>query len=378
MRTVDRYLLSQFLRGFMLTWISLMGLYVVADFMGNLSAFVDHGQETGSLWRVAASYYGARLPWFFDLAGRVVVLLSAVLTLGTLHRHNELTAILAAGISPRRIAKPLILAGIVISLIAVANREFGVPRVRDLLCRSVKELSGKRQAHITPQYDHATDILFEGDAIQYETSSIDNPRFHLATTWAPIGHSLTAKSATYQAATAQHPAGYLLNGLEPGIDWREIPSYRFGNEPVVLTPRDAPWLTDPASIFVVSNLTLEQLHRGQQWQQYSSTVQLVAGLHNRSLDYGANTRVLIHSRFVQPLLDVTLLVMGLPIALGADRKGVFVAAGKTILLVIFFSLTVIVSNALGGHGVLTPALAAWAPLMLFAPLMVFQAGPLWD
>lgn len=377
MRTVDRYLLNQFLRGFAITLISLLGLYVVADFMGNLSEFVDHGKNTGDMWLVVAQYYAARVPWFFDLAGRVVVLLAAVLTIGNLHRHNEFTALTAAGISPARVVKPLIIAGIVISIGAVVNREIGVPRVRDALCRTVKELAGKRPINVTPQYDHATNVLFEGETISYERQQIVKPRLHLPTNWPGVGHNLSAATGTFLPADSNHPAGFLFDGLDPDIGWRSLASYRLQKQPVVITSRDANWIPHANAVFVVSNLTLEQLHRGKHWQQYSSTLQLIAGLHNRSLDYGANTRVLIHSRVVQPLLDVALLLLGLPIALAAERNSVLWAAGKTIVLVIFFTLLVMVGNSLGTHGVLSPALAAWSPLFLIAPLTVLNAGPLW-
>ena len=96
MRTVDRYLLSQFLRVFFIAFASFMGMYVVADFTGNLSEFIDCGRESGSYWKSITSYYAARVPWFFDICGRIVALLAAVLTLGWLQRHNEMTALMAA------------------------------------------------------------------------------------------------------------------------------------------------------------------------------------------------------------------------------------------------------------------------------------------
>ncbi|MCA9266640.1 MAG: LptF/LptG family permease, partial [Planctomycetales bacterium] len=292
MRIIDRYLVRQFLRAFVVTMVSLLGLYVIADFMGNLSEFIDHGQNQGDLWGSVGTYYLARVPWFFELTGRVAALLAAVFSVGGLHRHNELTAIMAAGISKWRVTKPLVVTGILISLLGVANREFAIPQMRESLCRNVQDLAKPKSHELTPQYDNETDVLFEGEGLKYQDKTIESPRFRLATTWSPLGRNLTAESATYQEATPDHPAGYLLTNVDHQELVDDAGDYEVRGRAVVLTPRSHPWLA-AGQCFLVSNLTVEQLRKGRQWQQYSSTRQLWQELQARSVDYGADTRVLL-------------------------------------------------------------------------------------
>ena len=58
------------------------------------------------------------------------LLLVAYVALSWLERHNELTALLAAGITRWRIAKPTIFFTIFVSIIAIGNREFVLPSIR--------------------------------------------------------------------------------------------------------------------------------------------------------------------------------------------------------------------------------------------------------
>ena len=50
-------------------------------------------------------------------------------------------------------------------------------------------------------------------------------------------------------------------------------------------------------------------------------------MRNPSLDYGADVRVAIHGRIVKPLLDMTLLFLGLPLVVTRESRNVFIAMG---------------------------------------------------
>ena len=375
MTTIDRYLVWQFLRVFLVTFVSLLGIYVMADSVSHRGEFVQMGSQSGSLWLSLINYYTARVPLFFELTGRIITLLATVFTIAWMQRNNEMTALMAAGISRWRIVMPLVIVGVIVSLSAVANREIGVPSVRSMLCANAKELSRQRIDKLTPRYDNETGIRVYGEAIMPHEDAIINPRFRLPFTWSKMGRTLNAERAEFQEAQQGRPAGYLFHGVTNKPLLREIPSFSREGQPIIFSPFDQDWLAED-ECFVVSNLRLEQLRRGMQWQQYSSTGQLIAGLHNRSVDFGSDVRVLVHMRFVQPILDIVLLFLGLPFVVSAQRSSVFMATGKTMLVVVFFSVVVLSSQAMGIHCVFSPAFAAWAPVLLLAPMAVLLSSPL--
>jgi lipopolysaccharide export system permease protein len=110
---------------------------------------------------------------------------------------------------------------------------------------------------------------------------------------------------------------------------------------------------------------------------FASTAEMIRALGNRAMDYGADIRVTIHSRFVQPLLDLTLLFLGLPLVVSRESRNVFMAIGLCIAVVAFFLVLVIGCQQLGASGLISPALAAWAPLMIFVPAAVGTAESMW-
>ena len=78
--------------------------------------------------------------------------------------------------------------------------------------------------------------------------------------------------------------------------------------------------------------------------------------------------VLVHARLLQPLLDISLLFIGLPLVVSNKSQNVFLAIGLNLLLVVFYFLAQLLSHTLGTEGFVSPALAAWIPIFIFVPL----------
>ena len=146
---------------------------------------------------------------------------------------------------------------------------------------------------------------------------------------------------------------------------------------VIVTPHDAPGWLEPDQCFVVSDVDFEQLTGSRAFRQFSSTAQLISGLKNANVGCGADVRVAIHSRLVTPFLDMTLLLLGLPLIVARENRNVFVAIGTCMGVVTIFLLVVIGCQQLGASLVLSPAQAAWAPLVLFVPPAVGLADGFW-
>ena len=141
---------------------------------------------------------------------------------------------------------------------------------------------------------------------------------------------------------------------------------------MIVTARDAPDWLKPDQCFLVSDLSFEQLTDADAWRDFSSTSQLIRGLHNRSLVLGGTIRVAIHGRIVQPLLDLTLLFLGLPLVMALESRNVFIAMSLCAVVTLAFMVVVFALQYMGGNYMLglSPALAVWLPLMVFVPVAV--------
>ncbi|REJ66885.1 MAG: LptF/LptG family permease [Planctomycetota bacterium] len=376
MLTIDRYLLRQFLWLFCIFVCSFTGLYIIADSVNNFEELSSFAEENGGLLRVILVYYGARSLAFFDQVSAILVLITALFTIAAFRRHNEMTALMAAGIRKARIVRPVIMVGIAFCLFATINREFIIPSMIDKLSYNAQDLSADHQRKVTPRYDNETRVFIMAEGAILREKRLVRPTFHM-----PIGPlqrygtQFSAATASHLPADGQRPTGFLLDGVAEADDLRGKPSLTIGDKPVVITPRDATWL-EHDQCFVATGVDIERLTGGTHWRQYASVFQLIGGLRNASNDYGSDVRVEIHSRIVRPLLDVTLLFLGIPLVLTRESRNMLLAVGNCVVLVALFLVVVMATEYLGSHLSLSPALAAWCPLMIFVPISAMTVQPL--
>ncbi len=375
----DRYVFRMFLKVLLVSFLSLTGLFIIIDLFGNLEEFISYADRQGSLLAVLCDYYGARVLSFFDRTSSLLALLAAIFTVTWFQRCNELTAVMAAGISRARAVRVLIVGTILVALLAAVNREVTLPKVRDKLTRNAQDWLGEKAGRLNPCRDNRTNILFSGRATVAARRQIAQPSFRLPRRFSEFGRQLVATEATYLEPTSEHPGGYLLENVSQPENLKQIDSryQEADGAPIILTPKDHEWLKD-GQCFVASDVSFDYLAADSAWQQYASTAELVSALRNSSLDYGADTRVTVHRRLIQPLLDVTLLFLGLPLVLSRSHRNVFVAAAQCLLLVGTFFVVSLACQAMGNTVMIRPALAAWLPLLIFAPLAYTAAVRKWE
>ena len=379
MQIIDRYLLRQFTQTFLICFLSLVGLFIVIDLFTNLEAFVTAGRESGGVITFIAHYYLFQTISFFDRTGGLLAMISAMFTVSWIQRHNEMTALMAAGVSRFRVLTPIILAVAVVSGLLAANRELLMPRYRHELSRRPQDPAGKKAQRFNPRYDCRTNVLLSGKNSFADDKRIEEPNFQMPTSLYAYGSQLSAENAYYRTPEGDRPGGYLLDGVRRPKNLDSRPSLLLNGQPVLITPFDAPQWLKRNQCFVVSDVDFDQLTGGNSLTQLSSTLQMIRGLRNASLEYGAKEKVAIHARIVQPLLDMTLLLLGLPLVVTRESRNVFVAMGICMTVTTAFTLVVVGVQNLGeiSYGFITPSLAAWVPLMIFVPLAAWLMEGLW-
>ena len=376
MLLIDRYLLRQFLQIFVICFASLTGLYIVIDAFSNLDRFLGSGADESGLLASVCEFYAYRTLTFFDWTSGILAMVTAMFTVTWIQRHRELTALMAAGISKIRVLAPVLLAAVVVSLLAAANRELVIPRLRDELTAQASGTSFDAPQPLESCFDQETGIMLGGDSVIRGLRQIVNPAFIMPADLSEYGTNLVAAVATYQPPTAHQLGGYLLHDVKHPQRITERSTLRVEGREVIITPADADWLSKN-QVFVVSNVTFDLLAAGSKWQEYASTAELIGTLARPTTDPGNGTRVLVHKRIVQPFADATLLLLGLPLVVARTNRSVFVAIGICMVIVTAFMLVVLSCQSLGAAGWLRPALAAWVPLILFLPVAAWTSESLY-
>ncbi len=381
MNIIDRYLLRQFVQNFLICFISLTGVYIVFDAFTNLEAFMTLHTKGVSLLEIMAAYYGNQSLYFFDRISSLLVLMAAMFTMAWIQRHNELTALMAAGISRIRVVRPVLVASVIVVLLSVINREVVIPKIKDQLAKRPSDLKDGMMQEVYPTGDNATGIVIRGQTAMVDKQQILAPVLGMPLKKQELckyGTQWSAAEADYQPANGSQPAGYLLIDVAEPKNLAQLPSLSLEGRPVLLTPRDHPDWLKPNQAFMVSDVTVDELSGGMLLRRFASTGELIWTLKSQSVYFSPDLRVAIHARILQPILDLTLLFLGLPLVVARDHRNVFTAIGMCMGLVAMFFIVQIACQQLGAGCLISPSLAAWAPLMVFVPAAVGMSSAMWE
>jgi lipopolysaccharide export LptBFGC system permease protein LptF len=128
--------------------------------------------------------------------------------------------------------------------------------------------------------------------------------------------------------------------------------------------------------FLKSSLTFQAMTRKPNWYQFATTWDLIQGLTDPSTEGTERNDVanFVHLRILRPFLGLTLLFMSLPLVLGGYGRNTFINLGFALGNSAIFYGMIIFCQYLGSFTVLSPPLAAWAPLMLFGTIATIRWG----
>ncbi len=124
MTILNRYILSQFVRTFFTVAAGFVAIYILIDFFEKIDNFMKAGESVGLLIK----FFLLNIPFIIDQLGPILILLSGVVSLGLLNHNNELTAMMAGGINLRTIVKPILIGGILFTMLFLAMAQWVLPR----------------------------------------------------------------------------------------------------------------------------------------------------------------------------------------------------------------------------------------------------------
>ena len=147
MKIIDRYVIFSFVRNYIISFMVLVGMYVVLDMVFNFNNLVNfqNSNATGmqsiyaALYDIFDYYFYQCFLIFVHLSG-IIPVVAAAFTLMRLSRFNELTAMLAAGLPLLRVAAPVILVAVVLNGLLLIDQELVIPEMIPKLIRDHDEV----------------------------------------------------------------------------------------------------------------------------------------------------------------------------------------------------------------------------------------------
>ena len=353
---IDRLMIRGYFKSYLICLVSLLTLYVVVDLFTNLDDFIQAGGRglEAVLYRIV-SYYGYRIPQFFDRLCEAIVLLAAMFTVAMMQRNNEQLPLLSAGIPTQRIVAPVLVSAWLMMTLTVLNQELVIPRIGDKLSLERNDPVGEKEVMIRMAYEPNL-IHIHGKTGIRRTRTVRDFSVLIPENVAGNLIHITAAEAVYHPGAEESRGHWELTGCVQ----RDVEAIKD-----ILEVRDA-----GRYVLYTRVVDFEALVRDQKWYTMASTRRLYQELQRPESNRLAAIAVLFHSRLTRPILGMVLVVMGLGVILRDQNRNVIISAGLCLVLKAVFFATCYGCKILGDHEYLTPALAAWLPVLVFGPLAV--------
>ena len=357
--TFDRYLLRRFLHVFLIGMFATYGLYVVFDGFTNIDGFQDAEQTrsaTTILWMMV-EYYAFQSLTFIAMTGPMLNVLAVMVVFALLQKNGELNPVLSAGVPTYRIAVPLIAGAVSVNIVLIINQEIVIPTIADRLMAPLGKDASSAQ-HVQPIYDFETNIHITGEKLFLSERKLQNAEFVLpAPSIAATLTTLRADEAHFVEEAPNQPAGWVLTHPEPRFE--ELELAEAGRQHVI-------GKADSGKIFVVTDISFDQLHDRNLTNQYLSTSELLNRIKNPAFStLSVRSQILhLHGRFGQPIMNIIAVLLVVPLVVQKESTGLItnIAFCCGALVVAYASTQAF--GYLGSVNVLSPDLAVWSPIIL--------------
>jgi lipopolysaccharide export system permease protein len=357
MTLLDRSLIRSYLKSYLVCLISFLSLYVIVDLFMNLDDFADRHKGLASVLRHIGTYYGYRLSQIFDRLSEAIVLLAAMFTVAWMQRSNELLPLLSAGVSTRRVVRPLIWCSLALLSLTVINQEAVIPKIASVLLADREDPNSDRFVTVHGAFEPNL-ILISGDVAQRRDKVVKEFNCLIPESVARNSINISAKEAYYYSP-GEGPCGgggWLLTDTEP----KELEGW---SAPTILE------VLDSGKFFLhTKEVDFDTVTRPRTWYVYASTQRLLDELNKPDSTRLASMAVLFHMRFTRPILGLLLVFMGLASILRDQNRNVFISTALCLVQCAVFFGACFTCRQLGDKEYLSPALAAWMPVLLFGPL----------
>jgi lipopolysaccharide export LptBFGC system permease protein LptF len=296
--------------------------------------------------------------YFRDIAG-VVTVVAAAFSLGRMVRANELVAIMASGVSAKRIVGPILVLAIFFTGLSVANQELLIPSISDKLVRDEDEFIGEESYDVWFLTD-GNGSLISSRRFVVGTQTLEQPTIitrrrdpNRPDIWIVTGR-ITADLARYNNQTGNWDLeqGVFVSTEDPQP--QSLPTYT-GSD---LLPKDIPVRQMSGFNSLLSSRQLTAL------AAQKTTIKDVAQLTSQK-----------HFRITDPLIDLTMLMVSLPVLICRDPKTMKSAILISFALTAACFVCTFVCKMLATEVVFSrmmPEFWPWVPLFIFLPIAIIE------
>ncbi len=355
MKTLDKYIIKQFLVTAVFAMAAIIMIFVVVDMMENLDDFIDADASAF----LVLKYYLLFMPEIIKLMIPVAVLLSALFTTGRMSALNELTAMKSSGISLYRYMAPVLLVAFLLSIGSVYFNGWVVPYTNKQKFTLAREYLHKYLSYMSKSNIFIQDTKYRILTIGY----FDEMRATAQRV------TITDFSDTNRAVVkAVYNAKQMVWDEETQI-W----TLMNGNFRIFKGDTE---VFETYAILNIGRLNFSPLDIRKKQQRpdemdYYELKEFVESQKRAGYDV-ARWEVDYYSKISFPFASFIVVLFGVPFSSIKRRSGVGVEFGIAVGVSFVYMIFLKTSQAFGYNGDLPPLLTAWLANILFLAAGVYN------
>lgn len=350
MRLIERYLLRSFLKVLLVLLASLMMVIAIA---GLLEKYPDISEYRPPFLKVLI-YILYSLPATGGYLLPMTTLLAVIYSTGLASRHKEILIISSSGVRLREVFKPLVVAGLMITLLSGIFTNILMPGSKKLSRQSLEEIT--KEPHLKGMLETSHGIWFRSEDRLIR-----------------IGIYEPQRSEARDIGIYELKNGSLIRRIEAkeGIlrekEWELKDTVVYDREPARIVHHERFKMTTSryALRLLRTEVAPEEMDSSRLWKYIRALKK--SGLRNIKVvaDF--------HLRLSLPLACIAMMLTGIYLSTIRNLSGLVGAGiGIVISMVFWFGTTFMMS--LGYSGVLPPWLAPWiTPLLTLATGIYFYS-----
>ncbi len=351
---LDDYVLRSFVGSFLLVEISFVMLSLIFSLFELLSDII---RNHASL-EIVGEYLLNLTPSMIYTITPLSVLIAVLVTIGTLNRSSELTAMKATGISLYRAVAPIFMIAAVLSVVMFAFDQFYLPnanRKQEALRSEIKDKPPRTFLRPDREWVFGKTKPNEGSRIfYYEYFDSANDRFANLTVLEFQPNSFVLAGRIFASDVVWDPQQRqwtFEDGWERTFQGGTITSYR------KFTHEVFPNITEQPGYFKKEDLQSSEM-------TFSELARYVHDLSQSGFDT-LPLRVQLNKKIAYPLVTLVMAILAVPFSLSTGRRGSLTGVAVAIVVAIAYWMAAGLFEAMGNVNTLPAVLAAWSPDLMF-------------
>ena len=354
LKRLDRYIINKFIGTYIYSIVLIISIAIVFDINENLAKFSTYGAP---LKAIVFDYYANFVPYFSNLFSPLFVFIAVIFFTSKLAGNSEIIAMLAAGVSFKRLLRPYMISAALIAVVNFCLGAYVIPKgtivrqdfeakyknsKRTTSATNVQLMVGPGIIAYMQQYDDRTKTAFGFSLDKFENKKL-------------VSH-MTASSLRYDSISdtryhwkAQNYKIRTLKGLK-----EEITSGSTLDTLIMMEPMD-----------LVFSKGQQETLTSPELRQYIS----------KQIDRGSGNvvqyEVEYHKRIATSFASFILTIIGVSLSSRKRKGGMGLYLGIGLALSFSYILLQTISATFAINADTPPMLAAWIPNLLYVFIAYF-------